>query len=215
MGWVKRGANMAKVLLYYAHPGHKYSRANAALAEAAQAVAGSTGDLSFVDLYARYPRHNIKVDAEQDNLRAHDVILFQFPMFWYSTPSIIKEWQDLVLEHGFAYGAGGTALKGKRMMLAITTSGPEEAYSPQGYQNHTLRTFLSPLQQTAHLCNMRFLAPYVLYGALKSSLSEGIRPHAEGYRKLLHALIEDRLDEAAAEQAETLHHDTLPLIEKA
>ena len=206
---------MAKVLLYYAHPGHKFSRANAALATAARDIADSHDALSFVDLYAQYPRHNINVDAEQERLTAHDVILFQFPMFWYSTPSLIKEWLDLVLEHGFAYGTGGTALKDKRMILAITASAPEDAYRPESYQNHTLRSFLAPLEQTAIFCNMRFLAPYVLYSALKPKQENGIRPHAEGYRKLLHALIEDRLDEVAAEQAETLHHDTLPLIEKA
>ena len=52
----------------------------------------------------------------------HDVVLFQFPLFWYSTPSILKEWQDLVLEHGFAYGAEGDALDGKRMMIAVTVA---------------------------------------------------------------------------------------------
>ncbi|MCH5375349.1 MAG: NAD(P)H-dependent oxidoreductase, partial [Planctomycetes bacterium] len=83
---------MASLIVYYAHPGHKYSHVNARMAETAAAIDGIT----FVDLYAEYPRHDIDIDREQARLIEHDVILFQFPMFWYSTPSLIKEWEDLV-----------------------------------------------------------------------------------------------------------------------
>ena len=93
---------MAKLLIYYAHPGNRYSHVNKVMASRARGIAG----ISFVDLYADYPRHNIDIDVEQKRLLDHDVILFQFPLFWYSTPSLIKEWQDLVLEYGFAYGEG-------------------------------------------------------------------------------------------------------------
>lgn len=78
---------LAKLLVYYAHPGHKYSHANKAMVEVAKTV----NDITFVDLLAEYPRHTINVEKEQERLREHDVILFQFPLFWYSTPSIIKE----------------------------------------------------------------------------------------------------------------------------
>ena len=107
---------MARLIVYYAHPGHKYSKANRAMVAQAREVRG----ISFVDLYAEYPRFDIDIDREQVRLLEHDVILFQFPMFWYSTPSLIKEWEDLVLEPGFAYGAGGDKLTGKRLMLAVT-----------------------------------------------------------------------------------------------
>ena len=107
--------------------------------------------LTFVDLYAEYPRFDINVEREQERLLAHDVIVFQFPMFWYSTPSIVKEWLDLVLEHGFAYGTGGKALAGKTMMLALTAAGPADAYAKEGYQHYPIRTFLTPLEQSARL----------------------------------------------------------------
>ena len=155
---------MARLLVYYAHPGQRHSKANAKMARVAETVDG----ISFVDLYRTYPRFDINVDVEQQRLLDHDVILFQFPVFWYSTPSLIKEWLDLVLEHGFAYGAGGDRLAGKAMMLAVTAAGPSEAYSKDGYQHFPLRTFLTPLEQTARLCGMRFPAPYVLYAALRA-----------------------------------------------
>ena len=56
------------------------------------------------DLYEAYPDFLIDVEAEQALLLEHDVIVFQHPVYWYSSPAILKEWQDLVLEHGFAYG---------------------------------------------------------------------------------------------------------------
>jgi putative NADPH-quinone reductase len=160
-------------------------------------VAKTLKDITFVDLLSEYPRHNINVDREQERLIEHDVILFQFPLFWYSTPSIIKEWQDLVLQHGFAYGSDGTALKGKTMMLALTAAGPVEAYSTEGFQHFPLRTFLSPLEQTARLCHMTFPAPYVLHSSLKAQSDGSIAPHAEGYGRLLTAIRDDAYDFAA------------------
>ncbi len=198
---------MARVLIYHAHPGQRYSRVNAEMAAAARRVEG----ISFVDLYALYPRHDIDIDREQARLLDHDAIVFQFPLFWYSTPSLIKEWQDLVLEHGFAYGAGGTRLAGKTMLLALTAAGPAEAYTPEGYQRHSLRTFLTPLEQTARLCKMRFPAPYVLFGALKAPADGAAEPHVAGYVRLLGALRDDRFDLDTAEARDVLTHADLPI----
>ena len=201
---------MAKLLVYYAHPGQRHSKANAKMARVAETVDG----ISFVDLYRTYPRFDINVDIEQARLLDHDVILFQFPVFWYSTPSLIKEWQDLVLEHGFAYGAGGDRLAGKAMMLSVTAAGPAEAYSKDGYQHFPLRTFLTPLEQTARLCKMDFLPPYVLYSALRAPGTDALATHVAGYRHLLEALRDDRFDRVRAVTQDVLTADTLPLREE-
>ena len=200
---------MAKLIVYYAHPGYKYSHVNRFMSE----VAGAVDGITFVDLYRDYPRFDIDVDVEQGRLRNHDVILFQFPLFWYSTPSIIKEWQDLVLEHGFAYGAGGDKLQGKRMLLAVTAAGPEDAYSPGGYQHYALRDFLRPLEQTARLCAMEFSPPYVLYSSLRAPSKGAVEPHVEGYKRLLEAIRDDRYDWITADRWETVKADSLPIRE--
>lgn len=200
---------MSQLIVYYAHPGHKFSHANAAMARAASQVAGIT----FVDLYRDYPRFDVDADVEQQRLLEHDVVLFQFPFFWYSTPSILKEWQDLVLEHGFAYGSGGDKLEGKRLQLAITAAGPAEAYSPGGYQHYPIRDFLRPLEQTARLCGMEFSAPYVLFASLKATNDGRIDPHVEGYRRLLGAIRDDRYDWSEAGQRDVVDFDTLPIRE--
>ena len=198
---------MTRLIVYYAHPGHKYSHANREMARIAAAVNGIT----YVDLYHDYPRLDIDPDAEQQRLLNHDVVLFQYPIFWYSTPSILKEWQDLVLEHGFAYGNGGDRLAGKRMLLAITVAGTQDAYSPGGYQRYPVRDFLRPLEQTARLCEMQFSAPYVLYASLKAPADGRIDAHVEGYRRLLSAIRDDRYDWDAADGRDVVEFDSLPI----
>lgn len=195
---------MARVILYYAHPGHRFSRVNRAM----WAAAGTVEGVTRVDLYAEYPRQNVEIEREQERLLAHDVIVLQFPLFWYSSPSLVKEWIDLTLERGFAYGEGGDKLGGKWMMLAVTASGSREAYAPGGYQRYPLRAFLTPFEQTARLSRMRFAAPYVLHGALGTEPG----PHAEGFARLLGAMRDGTYDLDRAERAEIVTHDTLPLI---
>ncbi|MFK7891235.1 MAG: NAD(P)H-dependent oxidoreductase, partial [Granulosicoccus sp.] len=109
---------MVRVIHYYAHPGHRFSRANRRILAAADAVEGITR----VDLYAEYPRHDVNIEREQKRLLEHQFIILQFPLFWYSSPSLVKEWIDLVFEHGFAYGEAGDKLAGKIMMLAVTAA---------------------------------------------------------------------------------------------
>lgn len=198
---------MARLLVYYAHPGHRSSSVNRPMAKAARETKG----IEFVDLYRLYPRYDVNIAVEQERVLGADVILFQFPLFWYSTPSLIKEWIDLVLEHGFAYGSGGDQLAGKTMMLALTAAGPEEAYAPDGYQHFPLRTFLTPLEQTARLCQMRFVAPYVLHSSLQAPSAGEVAPHVSGYRKLLNAIRDDAYDFDAAEAMSAVTYDTLPM----
>src|SRR6187455_1899648 len=101
-----------RVLILFAHPALHRSRVNRVLVEAVRSLEGVT----FHDLYEVYPDLLLDVDREQALLREHDVVVWQHPFFWYSAPALVKEWQDLVLELGFAYGEGGTALRGKRAL---------------------------------------------------------------------------------------------------
>ena len=197
---------MARLLVIYAHPSHRSSSVNRPMAEAAKAIEG----IEFVDLYATYPRHDIDIAAEQARLLSADVILLQFPLFWYSVPSLLKEWIDLCLEHGFAYGHGGDRLAGKTLMLALTAGGADEAYTPNGYQHYPLRTFLTPLEQTARLCQMQFAAPYVLYGSIKAPGAGQVPAHVAGYERLLMAIRDDRYDLGVA--ADVIAADTLLVL---
>ncbi len=149
------------VLLIVAHPAPHVSRVNRALAAAARDVPGVT----VHDLYAAYPDFFVDVRAEQDRLLAHSTLLFQHPLYWYSVPALLKEWIDVVLERGWAYGREGTRLAGKRWAHAVTTGGPEDAYDAKGANRFSLDEFLRPLEQTARLCRTRWRAPFRIHGA--------------------------------------------------
>lgn len=190
-----------KILILFAHPVLEKSRVNRRLVDAVRELDGVT----VQDLYEAYPALDIDVAREQALLQAHDVIVFQHPFYWYSAPAILKEWQDLVLEHGWAYGERGDKLAGKITFNAITTGGPEHAYRVDGYNRFTMRQLLSPWDQTAHLCGMRFLAPFVVHGALGIDGEADARTHLENYRRLVVALREGTVDLEAAERAERLN----------
>lgn len=175
---------MPSMIVYYAHPGHRHSTVNSVM----QARLDPLTDLTRVDLYHDYPRHNINIITEQNRLLEHDIVVFQFPFFWYSTPSILKEWLDLVLEYGFAYGPGGDKLAGKTLLVATTTGGSEEDYGVTGKHQTGIRGLLSPLECTARLCQMRFADPYILFNALSSDNASEKSAHAESYSKLIAAL---------------------------
>lgn len=184
----------------FAHPVLERSRVNRRLVEAISDLA----DVTIHDLYENYPTLNIDVQREQALLLEHDVIVFQHPFYWYSSPSIMKEWQDLVLEHGWAYGEGGTQLRGKITMNAITTGGPVTAYQRAGYNRFSVRELLAPWDQTAYLCGMRYLAPFAVHASLRVRSEADVAPHRENYRRLILALRDERIDIEAAARAQNL-----------
>ena len=98
------------------------------------------------------------------------------------------------------------------MLLAITAAGPQEAYSPGGYQHYPIRDFLRPLEQTARLCGIRFSTPYVLFGSLKAPTDGRMDRHVDGYRRLLLAIRDDRYDWEVAERNDVLACDALPIM---
>jgi len=179
-----------KILILFAHPTPQRSEVNIPLFRTAQKIQGVT----CVDLYAEYPNYRIKIDKEQRRLREHDVVVFMFPLYWYSTPAILKEWQDLVLEYGFAYGDDGTALHGKTFFCCVSAGGSEAAYQTEGYNHFTIRELLHPLEQTASLTGMYYLPPFVLYGA-RTALDEGrLESHKSHLKGLLESLRDNQMD---------------------
>jgi glutathione-regulated potassium-efflux system ancillary protein KefG len=172
-----------RILLHYVHPAPQKSRANRALLAAARGVPGVTVN----DLYECYPDFHLDVAREQALLLEHEVVVFQHPFYWYSAPALLKEWQDLVLTLGFAYGPGGTKLEGKTLGSALTTGGPAEAYSASGHNRFTIAALLAPFDQTAHLCGMRYAEPFVVYAAPRLSAAE-LRAEATRYAGWLRGL---------------------------
>jgi glutathione-regulated potassium-efflux system ancillary protein KefG len=195
---------MPRVLLLFAHPRLEKSRANKALLKRLPQHA----DLTFVDLYELYPQFNVDIAAEQARLIAHDIIVLHHPFYWYNAPPLVKQWIDLVLSFGWAYGPGGTALTGKTWFHAITTGGPSESYQLNGFHGWTLAEFMRPLQRTATLCGMTWLPPFAALGTHRLS-DDALDRLASQYRELLEGLISGTL---ALDQLASLHllNEALP-----
>jgi glutathione-regulated potassium-efflux system ancillary protein KefG len=177
-----------KILVLFAHPRMQASVVQTLMLKAIRDL----DDVTVHDLYGAYPDFLIDVQHEQDLLAAHDVIVFQHPFYWYSSPAIIKEWQDLVLENGWAYGAGGDALAGKYLMNAISTGGHRDAYKEGGRNRFALEELLRPFDQTAYLCGMAYLEPFAIFSGRQ--MDEGqLSGHAEKYRDLITGLRDGRV----------------------
>jgi glutathione-regulated potassium-efflux system ancillary protein KefG len=97
---------------------------------------------------------------------------------------VLKEWIDEVLTHGFAYGADGDALQGKRLQLVLSTGGPESSYAPAGHNRFSMAELRRPADATAHLCGLEIAEPLILHSAPRATTAE-LSEHAVRYRELL------------------------------
>lgn len=197
----------ARVLVLFAHPALQKSRINARLAAAIRGLPGIT----FRDLYEEYPTFQIDVAAEQAQLIAHDIIVLQYPFFWYSCPALLKEWLDLVLEYGFAYGPAGNKLHGKSLLSAITTGGPESAYAHSGRNHYTLQELLAPFEQTARLCGMHWLPPFAVHGVGHVTDATIFDRDAADYARVLTALRDNKISAESSRSLARLNADLTAL----
>lgn len=170
------------ILVLYAHPAPHLSRVNRRMAEAIRAIPNAT----LHDLYETYPDFHIDVAQEQEMLSKADLIVLLHPVQWYGMPALLKEWCDTVLEYGWAYGHGGTALRGKDFLLAATAGSPAHTYSEQGRHGYAFSAFLPPYIQIAKLCGMHWQTPFVLFGADQVE-KDDIEAHATAFHRLLSA----------------------------
>ena len=165
---------MSRIVVLCAHPQLEHSRVTRALAQAAR----SSTQVQVRDLYALYPDYLIDVPAEQAALADASLVVWLHPLHWYGMTPMLKLWADEVLAFGWAYGPGGTALRGKDLWLAVSTGGGAAAYRPDGLNRYYFDAFVPPYEQTAQLVGLRFLPPLVLHGAHRASQAD-IEAHAQ------------------------------------
>lgn len=143
-----------------------------------------------------YPDYQFDIPKEQSLLMAHDVIVLQFPMFWYSVPSLLQKWLEDVFVFGFSHGIGGDKLKGKKLVISVTTGAPKEAYSSQGIMGHTVEEFLYPIEGIATLTQMQLIPPVYLNGVSYSArtdeettrqMTEKIKTYTQDLVKLINS----------------------------
>jgi glutathione-regulated potassium-efflux system ancillary protein KefG len=174
-----------KILILFAHPRLERSINNASLLDHIPAIP----EITFHDLYEKYPNFDIDIDYEKKLLEDHQIIIWHHPFYWYSSPPLLKQWIDMVLEFGWAYGPGGNRLQGKIAFNAITTGGQRSAYSHDGHNRFTIRELLTPFDQTAVLCKMIYLPPFAMHGTHRLSREE-TDSFSLQYQRILYRLAE-------------------------
>ena len=141
-----------------------------------------------------YPDYVIDVEAEQAKLRGADVIVLQYPLWWYGWPALLQKWMEDVFVRGFSHGSTGTALRGKKLVVSVTTGAGESYYSaqPGGFDR-----FLAPAMATCALTGMEFAGSLPLFGvsyanrtdeAARADMVERSREHARRLAEFVSAL---------------------------
>jgi len=148
-------------------------------------------------LYDLYPDFSIDVQAEQAALVTADILVWQSPLYWYGMPALLHLWIEKVLAHGWAYGPGGDAVRGKTALWVTTTGAPVSAYQPSEMHGHPFEAFVPCVSQTARFCGMGWEEPVVVHGAHRSS-DAALHEAARDYRARLEQL-------AAAPQGDDGH----------
>jgi len=169
---------MTQMLILLFHPDFQNSRTNRTLAEAA----GNRPGTEVVDMQALYPDGRIDADVEVARLLAAERIVLQFPVQWYSTPPLLKAWQDAVLTRMFYihYEAEGARLAGRPLLIAASAGNVPAAYTPSGANLFSLRDLLKPLQATAHRCALAWQEPFLIYDARRAD-AEALEAAADHY----------------------------------
>lgn len=155
---------VTQILLF--HPDSERSRVNTALARAAVGL----HHVAIADMAALYPTGIAMArDSEREAARLlrADRIVLQFPMQWYSTPALLKQWQDVVLTRmGYVFwDTEGAGLAGKPFLVAATMGAEEATYRPEGRNRFTSAELLAPLQASANRFEMDWQDPFLVYGA--------------------------------------------------
>jgi glutathione-regulated potassium-efflux system ancillary protein KefG len=181
---------MNNILVLFAHPAYERSVMHKSLLNHIMQLTNVT----INDLYENYPDFEIDVRREKRLLSLHKVIVWQHPFFWYSGPALLKQWQDLVFEYGWAYGKENYALEGKRIFNVITSGGELEAFQKKCFHSSTIRDFLLPFERTAEVCKMIYMSPFWVPETEKLSYFK-IQEYGRQYKDLLKLIRDSDLND--------------------
>lgn len=139
------------------------------------------------------------VEAEQRKLLAADAVIFQFPLWWFGMPAILKGWVDRVFAYGLAYGYrdegnryryGAGGLQGKRALLSVIVGGPAEDYAPRGI-NGPLDQLLFPITHgMLFFAGMEVLPTHAIYSSVRIPASQ-VEIEKSAWRQRLERLFDE------------------------
>lgn len=152
------------ILYVYTHP-DQHSLNAELMRNGLKSLQDAGHEVILSDLYAR----EFSLDTEQFKISRANHIIFQFPLWWFSMPAIMKDWMDRVFTKGFAYDTGKMftdgLLRGKTASLTITMQSPLSSYKNDGVHGHELDDFLLPIQHTLRFTGIETLPSFTVYDA--------------------------------------------------
>ncbi|MEC0233833.1 NAD(P)H-dependent oxidoreductase [Paenibacillus kribbensis] len=167
-----------KTLVILAHPNIEDSRVNRRWK---QELSKYPEEITIHEIYKAYPNWSIDVLKEQKLLEAYNHVIFQFPLYWYSYPPLLKKWLDDVFTHGWAYGSKGDKLKGKKLGIAMSIGDKKENYSPTGSVSFTVDEVIAPFKASAVHVGAIALPYFSVFGASFQASDEDINQSAKEY----------------------------------
>ncbi len=178
-----------KTLVIVFHPALDTSVANQRWL---QEVARHPQQYTIHDVHQAYPDGKIDVAREQALVEAHGAVVLQFPVYWFNCPPLLKQWLDEVLTHGWAYGTGGDAFRGRKVALGVTAGIREADFTPQGKWKMTLAQLLAPFDVTFNYIGAESRQFFAFYGAedgpKEPGYAERLGCSAQDYVRFLSAL---------------------------
>ncbi len=163
------------------------------------------------DLAARSNAFCEELRREQERLRAADLVILQFPLWWGAPPAILKGWFERVLAYGFAYVDGrrfeSGLLKGRRALMCVTTGGTPERFSAEGVYGEIDRVLWPVKRLTLEYMGLAVDEPFVAYAAPRVDEAERRDYLAQWERRILAALVShERGEGRVAGGAQSLQH---------
>ena len=150
----------------------------------------SVANAAILDETARQlPEAEVR-KLEQEALRKADLIVWQFPFYWYSLPALMKKWLDEVFVHGFAHGSTAV-LGGKKFLVSFTTGAPAEFYTGKEGSVGDIHHMIEMFSATAMLCRLDYQGAMWLNGVSYANrqTEEAIRQQQAEARKYAGKLI--------------------------
>lgn len=155
-----------KTLVLYSHTFYKDSKFNKTLLDSIK----NLENVVIHNLNATYSNNNINIDNEVKLLKDANKIIAQFPLFWFSSPSMFKEWQDTVLTHIY-HSSNPKMLDGKNFQVITTAGGIKSNYDKWDENNNSgLERALFPIYKTFEHVGAKSIKPFVIYDIRNTNL---------------------------------------------
>ncbi|WP_411343758.1 NAD(P)H-dependent oxidoreductase [Paenibacillus sp. WLX1005] len=167
-----------KTLIVVAHPNLHESRINKRWL---QELEQYSDRLTIHNLYEQYPDSKLDIAREQTLLEQHDRIILQFPLYWFSSPPLLKQWLDEVFLEDWAYGTDIELFHSKTISVAISAGSRESDYQMDRKYRYDIHHILSPFEVTTRYLNAQYREPFVLYAAGSHLSDDALEDSAKRY----------------------------------